>query len=257
MKKTPIIIGSVFRLGDHLLACGDSTDETFVRRVLKKSQVSLVVTDPPYGIAYVEGKEGFTNSKVKHAVIANDHIQNDDEYRKFTRSWIEAVRPHLTKKNAFYIFNSDKMLFALREGMRDSGCHFAQLLIWVKTQAIIGRLDYLPQHELLIYGWVRTHSFHRSKDKSVIVYPKPARSKAHPTMKPIGLLRPLILNSSRTGEIVFDPFLGSGSTLLACEQTKRRCTGIELDPTYCGVVIERYEKLTGQKAEALPSLSHL
>lgn len=254
MKNAAITIGSVFRLGDHILACGDSKDAPFVRRVLGKSKVSLVLTDPPYGIAYVEGKEGFTNAKVQHDVIANDHIQKDDEYRKFTRSWIEAVRPHLTKKNACYIFNSDKMLFALREGMRDAGCHFAQLLIWVKTQAVIGRLDYLPQHELLIYGWVGTHVFHRSKDKSVIVYPKPARSKAHPTMKPIGLLRPLILNSSRTGEIVFDPFLGSGSTLLACEQTKRRCIGIELDPKYCRVVLERFEKLTGLKAEALPSL---
>jgi DNA modification methylase len=257
MKKTAITIGSVFKLGSHLLACGDSTDSAFVRRVIGKIHISLVVTDPPYGIAYVEGKEGFTNSKMQHEAITNDHIQNDDEYRKFTRSWIDAVRPYLTRKNAFYIFNSDKMLFALREGMRDSSCHFAQLLIWVKTQAVIGRLDYLPQHELLIYGWVGTHEFHRSKDKSVIVYPKPARSKAHPTMKPIGLLRPLILNSSRTGEIVYDPFLGSGSTLLACEQTKRRCIGIELSPTYCQVVIDRFEKLTGLKAEALPSLSTL
>lgn len=252
MKKIPITTGSVFKLGSNVLACGDATDASFVRAVIGKTPVHLLLTDPPYGIAYVEGKEGFGKSTIEHTAIANDHLQQDDEYRRFTRSWLDAVRPQLAKKNALYIFNSDKMLFALREGMRDSGCHFAQLLIWVKTQAVVGRLDYLPQHELLVYGWVGTHAFHRGKDKSVLVYPKPARSKAHPTMKPIGLLRPLILNSSRIGETVYDPFLGSGSTLLACEQTKRRCIGIELDPKYCQVVIDRFEKLTGQKAEPLP-----
>ncbi len=255
MKTKPITIGSVFRLGSHLLACGDSTDAAFVTYVIANTKINLILTDVPYGVAYVEGKEEFHKGKTKHTAIANDHAQGDDEYRAFTRKWLEAVRPFLVRKNSLYCFNSDKMIFALREGMRDAGWHFGQLIVWIKNQAILGRLDYMPQHELLAYGWHGAHEFHKSKDKSVIMYPKPSRSLYHPTEKPIGLLRHLLLNSSRIGETVYDPFLGSGSTLLAAEQTKRHCIGIELDPAYCAVVIERFQKLTGITAEALPSPS--
>jgi len=141
------------------------------------------------------------------------------------------------------------MIFALREGMLTAGFKFSELLVWVKTHSVIGRMDYLPQHELIAYGWYGTHEFLKSKDKSVLVYPKPNKSKLHPTMKPIGLLRNLILNSSRVNDIVFDGFMGSGSTILAAEQTKRKCLGIELDPDYCQVAIDRFEKLTGIKVE--------
>jgi len=254
MKKLPPVTpGSVFRLGSNILACGDSTDSDFVRSLLGKTRVSLVLTDPPYGVAYVEGKAGFQKSKTKHAAIKNDHLQSDSEYLVFTRRWLEAVKPFLTRKNAIYIFNSDKMLVPLKSGMQEAGCHFAQLLVWVKTQAVVGRMDYLCQHELIAYGWIGTHSFHRSKDKSVLIYPKPSKSTLHPTMKPVGLLRPLILNSSKIGETVYEPFAGSGSTLIACEQTRRSCVAVELSPAYCRVIIDRFEKLTGIKAESLPA----
>jgi DNA modification methylase len=123
----------------------------------------------------------------------------------------------------------------------------------VKTQAIVGRLDYLPQHELIAYGWLGVHEFHKSKDKSVIVYPKPSKSILHPTMKPVGLLRQLILNSSKIGDTVYEPFAGSGSTLIACEQTRRKCVAVEMDPHYCEVIIRRFEKLAGIDALKLPS----
>ncbi|MEK7153480.1 MAG: DNA methyltransferase, partial [Patescibacteria group bacterium] len=145
----------------------------------------------------------------------------------------------------------DKMLIPTVQALRVTGGKFAQLLIWAKTQAVVGRLDYLPQHELLIYGWYGTHKFRKSKDKSILVYPKPANNKLHPTMKPVGLLRRLILNSTEIDQVVFDGFLGSGSTLLACEQTRRRCIGLEIDPEYCETVIRRWELLTGQKAKLL------
>ncbi len=254
MTRTTIKTGDVFRLGEHILFCGDSTDASLIKAALVKRRVALVLTDPPYGIAYVEGKEGFRKAKTEHRVIENDHLQSDDEYRAFTRKWIEAVRPHLERKNAFYIFNSDRMVFPLRDGMQDAGCHFAQLLIWVKTQAIVGRLDYLPQHELIAYGWLGVHEFRRSKDKSVIVCPKPSKSVLHPTMKPVGLLRQLILNSSAIGSTVYEPFAGSGSTIIACEQTKRRCIAVELDPRYCEVILNRFEKLTGIAHIKLPTL---
>jgi len=256
MKTAEITIGSVFRLGDHVIGCGDSTDAAFVARVIGKARPTLICTDPPYGVDYVDGKEGFLKGKTKHKTILNDHAQSDDEYRIFTRKWLEAVRPFLAKKNTCYCFNSDRMIFALREGMQDAGWHFGQLIVWVKNQAILGRLDYMPQHELIAYCWHGAHAFQKSKDKSVLFYPRPTRSALHPTQKPIPLLRHLLLNSSRIGDTVYEPFLGSGSLLMAAEQTKRRCIGIELDPKYCRVVIERFEKLTGIRAETLSSPSH-
>ncbi|MDD4027286.1 MAG: site-specific DNA-methyltransferase, partial [Candidatus Shapirobacteria bacterium] len=109
--------------------------------------------------------------------------------------------------------------------------------------AVLGRMDYLIQHELIAYGWFGTHKFYKSKDKTILFFPKPQKSKLHPTMKPIPLIRHLILNSSQIGDYVFDGFLGSGTTLLAAEQTRRKCLGIELDPEYCQTIVNRYQRM--------------
>ena len=242
--------GEAFRLGNHLLLCADSRNKDMVAKLVGKNKIKAVIIDPPYGVAVTESKEGF-QTLAKNKVIANDHLQSDEEYRKFTRDWIEAVLPHLERKNSFYIFNSDKMVFALREGMIEAGLKFGQLLIWVKTHAVIGRMDYAPQHELIAYGWYGVHEFLKSKDKSVLVCPKPNKSKMHPTTKPLDLIRRLILNSTRIGDVVYDGFLGSGTCLLACEQTKRVCIGVELDPEYCQTIIDRFQKQTGLMAEKI------
>ncbi len=249
MKKSQSSIkaGTIWKLGDHILGCGDSRDKEFVARVVGKQKIKAVIVDPPYGVAVTESKRNFQALK-KDKVIANDQIQSDEEYNKFTEDWLGAVTPHFEKKNALYIFNSDKMIFALREAMLQTGCKFAQLIVWVKTHAVIGRMDYAPMHELIAYGWFGTHEFLKSKDKSVIIYPKPNKSPMHPTTKPVPLVRHLILNSTRINDIVYDGFLGSGTCLLACEQTKRKCIGIELDPEYVKTAILRFEKLTGIKA---------
>jgi DNA modification methylase len=250
MKKSSnsIKYGEAFRLGNHLLLCADSRNKDMVAKLIGKLKIKSVIIDPPYGVAVTESKQGF-QTLAKNKVIVNDHLQSDAEYRKFTRDWIEAVTPFLERKNSFYIFNSDKMIFALREGMLEAGVKFGQLLIWVKTHAVVGRMDYAPQHELIAYGWYGVHEFLKSKDKSVLVCPKPNKSKMHPTTKPLDLMRRLILNGTRIGDVVYDGFLGSGTTLLACEQTKRVCIGVELDPEYCQTIIDRFEKLTGLKAE--------
>jgi DNA modification methylase len=255
MKKLAIHYGDTIQLGDHVLLNGDSRDRELMASRLRGRSISLIVTDPPYGVSYVEGKSAFTKSIGRHKPIENDHLQTDDEYRTFTRAWLEAARPFLARKNSAYIFGSDKMLFALRDGLVDAGWKFGQLLIWVKTQAVVGRLDYLPQHELIAYCWHGAHEFMKSKDKSVIVHPKPARSTAHSTMKPVPVIRRLILNSSRTGDTVYDPFLGSGTTLLACEQTKRHCIGVEIDPEYCRIAADRFTKLTGIEPVCIPSIT--
>jgi DNA modification methylase len=242
--------GDIYRLGEHRLACGDSSDTILVERLVGLDKIAVILCDPPYGVSYVESKRGIAKLAT-NKVIANDNIADEVSYEAFTKTWLETVKPYLARKNTVYIFNSDKMLLPTVQAIRASGGKFAQLLVWAKTQAVIGRLDYLPQHELILYGWYGTHSFNKSKDKSVLVYPRPSRSKLHPTMKPVGLLRRLLLNSSKVGEIVFDGFVGSGSTLLACEQTNRRCLAVELDPEYCQTVIDRWEKLTGLMAEKL------
>lgn len=242
--------GEIYQLGSHFLACGDALDSEIVSRLISNRKVALILTDMPYGIELVKNKAGFSQTG-KRKAIANDHLQTDKEYKDFTQKWLELVKPHLANKNAFYLFNSDKMLFAMREGIVEAGYKFAQLLIWVKNHSVIGRMDYLVQHELIAYGWFGTHKFYKSQDKSVLLYPKPHKCPLHPTMKPVGLVRRLILNSSKIGDWIYDPFLGSGTTLIASEQAKRRCLAIEIDPEYCQATLERFERLTGIKAKKL------
>lgn len=242
--KSSIKTGDHFKLGDHILICGDSTAPDTLSKLPPELKINLILTDPPYGVDYVNSKSGFKQFSDSHKSIANDHIQSNESYSKFTTNWIEAVKQRLASKNSIYIFNSDRMIFSLKEGMDKCDIKLSQLLIWLKNASIIGRLDYQPQHELIAYGWYGKHKFRKSKDKSVIAHPKPTKSKLHPTMKPVGLLRRLILNSSELEDIVYDPFGGSGSTLIACEQTKRRCIMVEQSPEYCRVIIERFQKLT-------------
>lgn len=248
---------TAYKLGDHILAQGDATDAGRIKEIVGDRKIRAVVCDPPYAVAYVENKDwaGLRGSQAAHFAshkkIAGDERQSEEQYAGFTRKWIEAVAPHLAPKNSFYIFNSDLMVCALRTGMGQAGLYFSQLIIWIKNGIVLGRKDYNPQHELIAYGWRGAHSFERSKAKSVIFCPKPARSELHPTMKPVELLRKLIANSTRIGEWVYDPFLGSGSTLIACEHLGRRCIGIEIDGEYIETAKARWEKLTGRKAERM------
>lgn len=236
--------GMILELGEHVLGCGSSTDQEFVKKVIGDASIASIQSDPPYGVAIAESSLNHTD----HKPLVNDHLQSDEDYAKFTRDWLEAVKPFLSKKNSLYCWNSDKMVFALRQGMLQSGFKVSQILVWVKSQPVIGRLDYLPMHELCVFGWLGTHKFYKAKDKSVLFAPKPQKSKWHATQKPVTLIRRLILNSTEVGDTVYDPFLGSGTTLLASQQTLRKCIGIELMPEYCQVAVDRWERLTGKKA---------
>lgn len=248
--KNSIKYGDCFQLGDHVLICGDSRDSKLLEKVIGKQKISLVITDPPYGVEYTENKAGFSKVKMDRQIL-NDDIVSESQYAKFTRDWIVPILPHLEKKNTFYIFNSDKMLFALRDGMTQSQLKYSQLLIWIKNHAVIGRKDYLPMHELIAVGWYRTHAFRKAKDKSIIFCPKPNKSSLHPTQKPISLLRRLILNSTLIGDVVYDCFGGSGSTIIACEQIKRKCIMIELDPEYCNTILNRFKKVFNLKVKKI------
>ena len=236
--------GDVIHLGEHILICGDSS-KVNLDHILKERSVHAIITDPPYGVDYAASKRDF-QPIAKDKDIANDGFMSDDQYVTFTKNWINPILKHLATKNSIYIFNSDKMIFSLRQACVEAGLKVAQLIIWVKDRCIIGRLDYLPQHELILYGWYGTHDFKRGKDKSVIFSPKPLKSKLHPTMKPVSLMRKIILNSTDTGNTVYDPFGGSGSTLIACEHLCRKCITVEMDPDYCEIIVKRFEKLTGK-----------
>jgi len=251
--------GDVAQLGNHRLACGDSADEWVVKKLVQGDKIKSIICDPPYGVDYVSGKnsfwQGIGQDEIEHKPIKNDAITSDSQYFKFSSDWLETIKPHLADKNSIYSFSADKTIFPLRDALIVSGFHFGQLLVWVKNNSVLGRLDYLPQHEMIIYGWFGTHDFRKSKDKSLLYCPKPNKSKLHPTMKPIPLLRRLILNSTNIDDYVFDGFGGSGSTLLACEQTQRKCLMVELDPEYCEVICQRFETLTGIKPEIIEDLN--
>ena len=242
--------GNIFRVGRHIVACGDARDQEFVDRVVGKTQIKSVVSDPPYGVKVVESKIGFSSIK-KAKKILNDDITNESKYAEFTKDWITPVLPRLAAKNSFYIFNSDLMIFALRAGMENAGVHFSQMLLWVKNHAPIGRKDYLPQFEIIAYGWHGTHKFRKAKDRSILYFPKPNKSPLHPTMKPVGLIRRLILNSTQTGDIIYDCFAGSGTAGIAAEQTQRSSILIERDEEYCRTILDRFNRLFGLKAQRL------
>lgn len=256
MTKNTVKKGDIYQLGDHFLGCGSSTDSTFVAKLIDAAgaskKVSTILTDPPYGVAYVEGKKFLHSTPKKdHKVINNDHIQTEDQYMEFTVAWLDAIKEHLSQYNAIYIFGADNMFRALRTGMEYTGCYYSQMLIWIKNTVVPGRKDYLPMHEIIVYGWYGKHKMKRSKSKSVLFANKPSRAALHPTMKPVELLRKIIPNSAKVGEFVYDAFGGSGSTLIACEHMKRRAILVELDPEYVATIIRRWETLTKERAKRL------
>jgi DNA modification methylase len=241
--------GDIFEIAGHIIACGDSLDRFFVSKVVNGRKIRAVISDPPYGVAYVENKKGIVSLGVKDAkVIVGDQIQSEYEYIQFTKKWTECILPHLDTYNTFHIFNSDTMFLGLRTGMQMANIHFSQMLIWLKNQPVMGMKDYLSQFEVIAYGWYGKYKMERSKAKSVIYHPKPRSSKLHPTQKPVGLIRKIIPNVTKINDYVYDAFLGSGTTAVACEHLGRKCIGIELDPEYVTIILSRLEKLTKQKA---------
>jgi len=237
----------IYQLGQHKLALGDCRDKELLKELIGEDKIDSIITDVPYGISYVENKKGF--SKIACDIkIKNDNISNESDYERFMIDWIENIKPYLNDKNSMYIFNTDKMIFSLKKAMDKCDIKFSQLLVWVKNSAPIGRLDYLPQHEFIAYGWYKRHKFVKSKDKSIIFCPKSNKNSIHPTMKPPMLLRRLILNNTEVNDVIFDGFAGSGSLIIAAQHLKRKCIAIEIDEKYIEKIIQRYKKLTGVNA---------
>jgi DNA modification methylase len=237
---TGIEQGSAWRLGEHTILCGDSCTEASVARAFGVACVSSadqMVTDPPYGVAY-GGKTGRR--------IANDQGQN---YRDFFGRFLRAAP--MAKRNTAFVFMSGQELHSLRLALDDAGFTWGDYLLWLKQRPVLGRKDYNAGHEFVTYCWKGSHKFYgpAGKASTVLSFDRPVASPDHPTMKPTELLVRLIRDGSAPAAVVYDPFLGSGSTLIACEMAGRRCVGIELEPAYCAKSVRRWERFTGLTAE--------
>jgi len=261
------VLGDLYEIGEHRLLCGDSTDSDQVAKLMNGEKADMVMTDPPYNVAY-EGGTGLT--------IMNDEMDNDSFYT-FLLLFYKAFSDVTKQGGAWYVWHADSEGVNFRKAFTESGLLLKQCLIWVKNALVMGRQDYHWKHEPCLYGWKEgsAHYFTDDRTKTTVIedkldikklkkdelvkllsevmsdktkstiihHDKPLRNTEHPTMKPILLLAPLIENSSKTGWIVADPFLGSGSTMVASHQLKRKCYGMELDPKYCDVIVKRMHKL--------------
>lgn len=255
--STDIRRGDIFRLGDHILMCGDSTLLSDVRILMGGGTADMCLTDPPYNVALGMGGSK-DDARKRHRrkdglVIMNDSM-DDESFREFLVAAFSAIRESLRAGGAFYIWHADNEGLNFRRALREAGLQQRQTLIWNKNAFTLGRQDYQWKHEPCLYGWKdgAPHYFVDDRTLSTVIdCDKPQRSEEHPTMKPVTLMAALIQHSSRKGDTVLDPFGGSGTTLIACEELGRKCRMMELDPRYCQVIINRWEKLTGRKAERI------
>ena len=232
------VLGDLYEIGEHRLLCGDSTQTDTFEKLMDGQLADLVVTDPPYNVAY----EGKTKDAL---TIENDSMGNDDFY-KFLYDFYTALTTAVKKGGAIYVWHASSEVINFGKAMVDAGWLLKQQLIWVKNTMVMGRQDYQWKHEPCLYGWLKgdSHKWYSDrKQTTVIEWDKPQRNAEHPTMKPIGLFGYQIENSSKQGDIVIDAFGGSGTTMVACEQLKRKARVIEYDPKYCDVIVKRMIKL--------------
>ncbi len=248
VRETNIQRGDVFQLGNHRLLCGDATSKDDYKQLIGSDKINCVFTDPPYNVDY-SSKNEFLNQFDKgnrlQTPIRGDNVA--DLY-SFLYDSLISLSPYLSEYNAIYITFAGSTLRDLLNAFHDAGFTLHQILVWVKNNIVLGRVDYKSQHEFIVYGWNGKHAFYGEGERSVWMIDKPLRSELHPVMKPIELCKRAIYNSSLAGEKVLDVFGGSGSTLIAAEETDRTCYMMEIEPHYCQVIIDRWENLTGEKA---------
>lgn len=236
--------GDVWRLGDHRVMCGDSVSLDHVARLMDGYKADLIVTDPPYNVAY----QGGTADKL---TIQNDSMSDESFYR-FLFDAYTAMFSVAKDGAGLYVFHADSEGMNFRKAMIDAGFKLAQCCIWVKQSLVMGRQDYHWQHEPVLYGWKPTgaHRWYSDRKQTTVWnFDRPSRNDVHPTMKPVALIEYPITNSSRGGDVVLDLFGGSGSTLIACEKTGRHARLMELEPRYCDVIVTRWQNFTGQQAK--------
>lgn len=269
-------LGDIYQLGEHRVMCGDSTKLEDVEQLMNGELAEMTWTDPPYNVDY----EGKTRDALK---IDNDKMP-DDVFFQFLLSFYDATMKIMHNGSPIYVAHADSQGINFRKALKDAGFELKQCIIWVKNTMVLGRQDYQWQHEPILYGWKpgAAHRWYGMFDKTTVIddevdikklkkeelqalvthlrnerkttiirHDKPSRSSDHPTMKPVGLITKFLFNSSQKRDIIYDGFLGSGSTLIAAEKTERICYGMELDPKYVDVIIKRWEDYTNQEAVKL------
>ena len=240
--------GEVYQLGRHRIMCGDATNPEDMRKLMNGATADLLLTDPPYNVNY-EGAAG---------TILNDNMA-DQLFQDFLTEALCNAKEALAPGGAFYLWHAESKGYEVRGACNAAGLKIRQCLIWAKNSMVMGRQDYQWKHEPCLYGWKdgAQHQWYSDrKQTTVLEYDRNVRNDLHPTMKPIPLFDYLIRNSCAPGGIVLDPFAGSGTTIIACEQNGRTAYAMELDPVYVGVICDRYQQLTTTKAsmgcEGLP-----
>lgn len=288
--------GELWRMGGHVLLCGDSTDAEAVGRLMSAmpcaggaASADLLLTDPPYNVAIWQYDSQSEAKQLHHRtdglVVANDSWSSDDGFVEFLRAALSGAMSVMRPGAAFYVWYASMQSANFLEAAKRAGMDVKQILVWAKNTFALGRQDYQWRHELCLYGWKggAAHYFTDSRKETTVItddrspdgmskaelvefvndllaqkgattvleFDKPTRSELHPTMKPVGLFAYQIMNSTKRGETVLDVFGGSGTSVVACEQTGRHCACVELDPHYASVIVDRWERLTGGTAERI------
>lgn len=282
-------LGELWRMGDHVLLCGDATSEADVKRLIEAGggSADMLLTDPPYNVVLgwhmrpSEAKQ--LHRRTDGLVIENDKWDDDEAFIEFLVKAFTNALGVMKPGAAFYVWYASNQIANFLEAAKRAGMIIRQILVWAKNTFSLGRQDYQWRHELCLYGWKdgAAHYFFDSRTETTVIedakpdpkkmtkaelvefaqsvltekqastvleFDKPSRSEEHPTMKPVKLFAYLVRNSSRPGDLVLDPFAGSGTTVVACEQLKRRAAVMELDPHYASVIVDRWERLTGKTA---------
>lgn len=236
-KPTIAQAGDLWLLGQHRILCGDALlPESYVK-LMDGKKANLVLTDPPYNVNVEE-----TAGKIK-----NDNMSDEDFYKFLFAAFVN-MEQNMEADASIYVFHADSKGLIFRQAFHDAGFYLSGCCIWKKDRLVLGRSPYQWQHEPCLFGWKvgGKHQWYSNRKQTTIwEYDRPTSSKDHPTMKPIALMAYPIQNSCMSNCIVLDPFSGSGSTLIACEQTNRICYGIELDEKFVDVIVARYIKQTG------------
>ena len=241
-------LGDLWVMGRHRIMCGDSTDGGAVARLMGGAKAALMQTDPPYGISY--NSADLHRNRSRHDPIENDGLQDGEELQVFLEAVIRAALPALNDNAAYYLWHPMLTQGAFFAAAAAAGILVHRQLIWQKPSLVFGRGDYHWQHELCFYGWRRGHRppFYGPRNQTTLWAVGRETSKEHPTAKPVALWLPPIENHTKAGEAMYEPFSGSGSQIIAAEQTGRRCYAMEIAPQYVDLAVSRWQQFTGQRA---------
>jgi DNA modification methylase len=247
-------LGDIYQLGDHLLICGDSTDwDNTISKLMGRELAEMVFTDPPWNVNYGAVDKGNAMG-YKPRTIKNDFMGTED-FKNFMYSAFNCMNKASKPGAMTYVVMSAQAWGNMMLTLAQNDYHWSSTIIWNKDRLVLSRKDYHTKYEPIWYGWKEGESrlcpLADRKQCDVWDFDRPSKSEEHPTMKPVALVAKAITNSSKKGNIVLDLFGGSGTTLIAAEQTGRRCRMSELDPKYVDVIVNRWEKLTGKKAKLI------